>query len=56
MPSSGMFMGMNMHELGMNRTSTEHEVTVIVDIKRMKYKACCDPRDPCKKVHILVSL
>ena len=28
---------MNMHELGMNMSWTVHEVTIIVDIKSMKY-------------------
>ena len=38
MPSSWMFMHMNMHELGMNRAWTMHEVTVIGGIKSMKYE------------------
>ena len=32
-----MFMPMNMHELGMNRVRTVHEVTMIVGMKSMKY-------------------
>ena len=36
-PSSCVFMPMNMHELGMNRAWTVHKVTMIVSMKSMKY-------------------
>ena len=33
-----MFMGLNMHELGLNKARTVYEVTMTVDIKSMKYE------------------